>query len=108
MKNYRPEMVLGASPGSPLSSQEGSLGSLGSIRVGSFSGKPVTPKVSLQKIQEHQSDIVYMHPLLACVCVVTTSVTHQLHLRYHKNVSCKASAGVLKHVLSCLTALSPA
>ena len=46
MKNYRPEMVLGTPPGSPLSPQEGSLGSLGSIRVGSFSGKPVTPKVT--------------------------------------------------------------
>lgn len=38
-------MVLGTPPGSPLSPQDGSLGSLGSIRVGSFSGKPVSPKV---------------------------------------------------------------
>ena len=40
MKNYRPEMVLGGSPHSPVT--EGGL----AIRVGSFSGKPVTPKVS--------------------------------------------------------------
>lgn len=39
MKNYRPEMVLGESPRSPLT--EGGL----AIRVGSFSGKPITPKV---------------------------------------------------------------
>ena len=38
MKNYRPEMVLGESPRSPLT--EGGL----AIRVGSFSGKPITPK----------------------------------------------------------------
>lgn len=46
MKNWNPESVLGAAPGSPLAPQDGSLGSLGSIRVGSFSGKPVTPKVA--------------------------------------------------------------
>ena len=40
MKNYRPEMVLGGCPHSPVT--EGGL----AIRVGSFSGKPVTPKVS--------------------------------------------------------------
>ena len=38
MKNYRPEMVLGGSPHSPVT--EGGL----AIRVGSFSGKPVTPR----------------------------------------------------------------
>ena len=38
MKNYRPEMVLGGSPHSPVT--EGGL----AIRVGSFSGKPITPK----------------------------------------------------------------
>lgn len=38
MKNYRPEMVLGATPQSPVT--EGGL----AIRVGSFSGKPITPK----------------------------------------------------------------
>lgn len=41
MKNYRPEMVLGESPRSPLT--EGGL----AIRVGSFSGKPITPKAGL-------------------------------------------------------------
>lgn len=38
MKNYRPEMVLGGSPHSPVT--EGGL----PIRMGSFSGKPITPK----------------------------------------------------------------
>ena len=38
MKNYRPEMVLGSPPQSPVT--EGGL----AIRVGSFSGKPITPK----------------------------------------------------------------
>ena len=38
MKNYRPEMVLGGTPQSPVT--EGGL----AIRVGSFSGKPITPK----------------------------------------------------------------
>ena len=38
MKNYRPEMVLGGAPQSPVT--EGGL----AIRVGSFSGKPITPK----------------------------------------------------------------
>ena len=38
MKNYRPEMVLGGSPQSPVT--EGGL----AIRVGSFSGKPITSK----------------------------------------------------------------
>ena len=38
MKNYRPEMVLGGSPHSPVT--EGGL----AIRVGSFSGKPINPK----------------------------------------------------------------
>lgn len=38
MKNYRPEMVLGGAPQTPVT--EGGL----AIRVGSFSGKPITPK----------------------------------------------------------------
>ncbi|KAL3156925.1 hypothetical protein ABBQ38_001187 [Trebouxia sp. C0009 RCD-2024] len=38
MKNYRPEMVLGGSPHSPVT--EGGL----PIRMGSFSGKPITPR----------------------------------------------------------------
>ncbi len=42
MKNYRPEMVLGESPRSPLT--EGGL----AIRVGSFSGKPITPKAGFR------------------------------------------------------------
>jgi len=44
MKNYRPEMVLGESPRSPLT--EGGL----AIRVGSFSGKPITPKAGLHTL----------------------------------------------------------
>ena len=67
MKNYRPEMVLGESPRSPLT--EGGL----AIRVGSFSGKPITPKAGL-----HTASSCYLTMLHVCIHQINGSARQPL------------------------------